>query len=978
MEVHPMSNRFNRLRASLAARVPIIDNLDIVFTNKARISLWVCVGVTIFTISGMSLYSYFFLRLDQWQFLALAGLMLFLGIASIVGISLARRGSYSKGIWLMLVTGQIIVAISPLFIGGQGLWYAAGVILSTLLISTLTLDSSGSTRAIIIGVLAALSALVIDQFVTLYQVITPVLLSYLVIGVVIFLLVAYLFTLSFLFNTYSLRGKLTFAVFSAALISIIVLGVIYNRTNRVTLSELTNQTLQLAAERTAADVDAYLVSLVKALESINLEPSPISYYLSLPPESRDHATGSLLKYYREELGALELVLLDRQGNVVLHTTYGDVSDLESYMGLSEDDQNLIKTSILGGGSYFSSVLFPTARQLIYINKPYFYVGEPIADSSGSPIGIMLAAYPVAPIQQIVQNSNGLIGDQSFAVLLDDNYMRIAQGMDPEANFTLVSPLDNEKFSRLQEEQRLPPQRSDLITTNIPEFKAGLDRLFRTPFFETREIGIDEGVNLAAGVRLTQKGWILAYMQPRSVVLQPIEQQARTTVLVTGLIGGLAILASSLLAQVITNPIVQLTKAAERASGGDLSLRAPVTSSDEVGKLGVAFNSMIDQLRTTLQGLEERVRERTAELSRTSEQLEYRASRLQMVAEVAHTFSAVTDPEELLSVVAKTISESFGFYHVGVFIVDKFGEYAVLMASNSEGGRRMLGRGHRLRVGEEGLVGYVTSYGEARIALDVGVDAVYFNNPDLPETRSEITLPLKTGGKVFGALDVQSTMPKAFDASDIALLSTLADQVAMAIENVRLINDAQRNVRELELAQRQYVQQEWGKVVNERPRDGYNYHLGKLIPLKESEAEETIDFLPETPTVVFEQVSGNGNQQPSGLVVPIIVRGQPIGLIELNEPDTQRQWGEEEISLANSVADQVGQALENARLLEATQRRAERERLVSEITTKLRASNDPQEILETAVTQLKHALRVRSVQVRVVHDEMNDTFVHQHE
>jgi GAF domain-containing protein len=277
---------------------------------------------------------------------------------------------------------------------------------------------------------------------------------------------------------------------------------------------------------------------------------------------------------------------------------------------------------------------------------------------------------------------------------------------------------------------------------------------------------------------------------------------------------------------------------------------------------------------------------------------------------------------------------------------------------------MLARNHRLRVGEEGLVGYVTRHGEARIALDVGADAVFFNNPDLPETRSEITLPLHVGTNIIGAFDVQSTMPKAFDASDIALLSTLADQVAIAIENTRLINDAQRSVRELELAQRQYIQEEWGKLLAERPHEGYHYSSGRLAPIGASEEDDLPDVLPKTPTVVYEQPAGIGKSQATGLMVPILVRGQPIGLIELDDADVPRRWGDDEINLAASVADQVGLALENARLLETTQRRAERERLVSEITTKLRATNDPQEILETAMTQLKNALNVRSVHVRV--------------
>jgi GAF domain-containing protein len=263
-----------------------------------------------------------------------------------------------------------------------------------------------------------------------------------------------------------------------------------------------------------------------------------------------------------------------------------------------------------------------------------------------------------------------------------------------------------------------------------------------------------------------------------------------------------------------------------------------------------------------------------------------------------------------------------------------------------------------------MVGFVTGRGQARIALDVGQDIVFFNNPDLPETRSEITLPLRVSDHMFGVLDVQSTMPKAFDTSDIALLSTLANQVAIAIENARLIDEAQRSVRELELSQRLFIHQEWSKLLEEHTPEGFQYILGKLIPLSSKDTEE-IGIVPKAPTVVFEHPSGNGGNEGVGLMVPITLRGETIGLIELGETINTRRWSNDEINLVSSIAEQVGLALEYARLLETTRRRAERERLVSEITTSLRATNDPQQILETAVTQLKHALRVQSVKVHVV-------------
>ncbi len=140
-----------------------------------------------------------------------------------------------------------------------------------------------------------------------------------------------------------------------------------------------------------------------------------------------------------------------------------------------------------------------------------------------------------------------------------------------------------------------------------------------------------------------------------------------------------------------------------------------------------------------------------------------------------------------------LSTRFGFYHVGIFLKDETGRYALLYAANSEGGQRMLKRGHKLEVGQVGIVGYVTESGKARIALDVGKDAVYFDNPDLPQTHSEMALPLKIADRILGALDIQSTEPQAFKQDDIEVLQIVADQLAIAIENSRLLAESRSAV-----------------------------------------------------------------------------------------------------------------------------------------------------------------------------------------
>jgi len=148
---------------------------------------------------------------------------------------------------------------------------------------------------------------------------------------------------------------------------------------------------------------------------------------------------------------------------------------------------------------------------------------------------------------------------------------------------------------------------------------------------------------------------------------------------------------------------------------------------------------------------------------------------------------------------------------------------------------MLARGHRLRVGETGIVGYVTSTGNARVALDTGSDAVFFNNPDLPHTRSEMALPFKVGPVVIGALDVQSKEPNAFAEEDISILSILSEQVGIAIQNSRQYEETRRALAESETLSRQFVRQGWQDFTKARNLAGIR-HTGAKATLLYSRME----------------------------------------------------------------------------------------------------------------------------------------------
>lgn len=347
----------------------------------------------------------------------------------------------------------------------------------------------------------------------------------------------------------------------------------------------------------------------------------------------------------------------------------------------------------------------------------------------------------------------------------------------------------------------------------------------------------------------------------------------------------------------------------------------------------------NELRGLQDVLETRIQERTASL-------EKRALQMQAVSSLARSIVSMQDLDELLPNIAKLVSEQFGFYHAGIFLIDESGENAVLKAASSEGGRRMLARGHHLPLDSNSIVGYSTSRGEARIALDVGSDAVYFDNPDLPETRSEMALPLRVSGTVIGALDVQSTQVNAFSGEDIEVLSTLADQVAIAIENARLFGQAQNALAESQATFERYVSQEWSNFAQQVRHSGFVFDGKQVTPLDPAAKRDPMRSLPQTGSLSLEK------RGPSASVsIPIKLRGQTIGVLDVRSKRGSRDWTREEMLLLEAAAERAALALENARLLESAQRRAARERTIGEISAKIGSASDFNSILRATVEEM---------------------------
>ena len=345
------------------------------------------------------------------------------------------------------------------------------------------------------------------------------------------------------------------------------------------------------------------------------------------------------------------------------------------------------------------------------------------------------------------------------------------------------------------------------------------------------------------------------------------------------------------------------------------------------------NRELTQLRDSL---EIRVEDRTRELEKQQQLTDRRSRQFESIIRVSKAISAARNLHETLPQITQVISEQFGYYHVGVFLIDSLNQYAILSAANSEGGQRMLARGHQLKIGEQGIVGNVAGSGRPRIALDVGEDAAFFNNPDLPTTRSEMALPLISSLRVIGALDIQSTEANAFAAQDIEVLTALADQVSLAIENARLFDQTSKLLSESDAIQRQYLRDSWGRLPKEKRLAGYQYSIAGVRALDE-----------KTP-----------NAQPGSskreVAVPINLRGETIGTLAVQVMADER-ISADQMDLIRAVAARVALSAENARLFDETQQRAAQLESLNEMGRVVSQQIELKSVLAAAYEQLRRII-----------------------
>jgi len=353
------------------------------------------------------------------------------------------------------------------------------------------------------------------------------------------------------------------------------------------------------------------------------------------------------------------------------------------------------------------------------------------------------------------------------------------------------------------------------------------------------------------------------------------------------------------------------------------------------------DALSEALNETHMQIENQVADRTKELTEKTKQIN-------AATFITHQIAAVQDLDKLLRKTVNLVAEQFDLYHVGIFLLNQRGDFVNLQAASSEGGIRLVERGYRLRVGTEGITGFVAAERKPHIAMDVGQDTVFFDSPELPETRSELSLPLIVHNKLVGVLDLQSAEVDAFIYEDLDIYQTMADQIAVTIENARLLTESQLVISQLETISNENTRQNWRtELLTQKP--AYHYSITGIRSADKAALK----------------LGGNT------LNIPIALRGQKIGMITLQRKAQFHNWTAQEQAVASKVADQTALALENIRLVERTRQRASREQAFAKVTARVRETLDLDTVLRTTAREIQKALDLQEVEVRLIPQEDPD-------
>jgi len=631
----------------------------------------------------------------------------------------------------------------------------------------------------------------------------------------------------------SVKSKLALSFLAVALIPLILLTLVNKQINQQSLTQNANQALLAAATETALNLD----SLFKAnLDAVRVEAQlpTLARYLNLlnsqrqgsRPEAEVSAVFRALSR-RDPLNILSYSLLDLEGRNVMDTNLLEI-------GLDKSDQDYFQKTLQTGLPYISPMRAPKV-----VNDPAsLYFSSPIWDAKGKIVGVLAVRYNATAVQQLIAQSNDLAGSKSFAILLDENHIRLAHGTNANLMFEPLVPLSPGKLKELIAAARLPNLDRKEPTSQLFDFEKALNKATCTQsscppiYLTTRLVNNSTHLYSLAVTRLKIQPWLIAFAQPQEVFLAPIEAQFYTALLLSSGIGLVAIAIAFFMGYQFAQPLVYLTNKVTQFTAGNLNVRAKIRSRDEMGVLASSFNTMAEQVGKLLQGLEER----TNQLE-TSQNITFAISELLKV---------IREPNQLLQAATALLQSRFKLYQVQIYLLDEKNQQLFVQ-------QRVCQTDDETKPNPLFIPLNCEQNSIAKAAHTLELVSISHINPTTDQiqqqgisalTRTQVAVPLISRSTLLGVLDIQDNQPERFSQNDLETFKTLAGQIATALENAHLFEalqqtEAQYRDKAVQLQQTlDKLQKMQAQLVHSEKMSG----LGQLVAGVAHEINNPVNFI----------------------------------------------------------------------------------------------------------------------------------------
>ena len=699
-------------------------------------------------------------------------------VGRVIGMIIARRGNaFYTSMVLVTTLFTIGTLYVILFEGVATMMVVIFIILSLgIVIQTMPLDKI--TKSIVIVMLIGVGLILLDQFWLLERNTPPTHTQTVITVAGAFTILALLIFVVRQFPSFSLRGKLIGATLAVAIIAVAAVAIGVNIFTTQTITDQVGNNLNTLSESQSVAIGEYLSRKINTLEALSsnriliegAQQKNADYTNSDDPPSRQIAKAS-----GQWAGTTE------EDEIVKAVLENDMADeLNRFKTLFPDNIELLITDKYGGQigatrrtrDYFKGD--ESWWQETYVNGfGSVYIGEPVFDSasrrysitmavpihgkteagSGEIAGVVQAVVALDALSNILLNSRfgetGIVeifleGDRHLVVDDNGNVSIEDSGLDPEALAFVKDP--DQSF----------------IVTEFEDTSHFLSAVYINTL--TNEPAID------------QLRWIILATQHSDEILASVSAQQRINTILGLIVIVSAGVVAAYVGQRIAQPITNLTNVAEEVAAGNLDIQAPIETQDEIGALAASFNDMTKQLRDSIFTLEQRVSDRTQALTTS--------------IEVGRQLSTILDEKELVTAVVNQIRDAFNYYQAQVYLLDRKTNKLIMASGTGEAGQQMLANNHQLQMGT-GLVGRAAEINQIVLVSDVTQDENWLANPLLPDTQSEVAVPIAIGNQVMGVLDIQDDTIGGLRPEDSDLLQSVANQVAVALRNARLYKEIQQ-------------------------------------------------------------------------------------------------------------------------------------------------------------------------------------------